>query len=362
MPEVLPTIQVDEIWSRLLRAQVHIIDVRAPVEFGAGSIPASVNRPILNDAERALIGTTYKQEGSERAISLGHELVQGDIKTARVDAWSQEIQSHPETSIIACFRGGLRSQITQRWLAEKGHSVPRLAGGYKKMRQFLMEQISNFCTDQKMIVLTGKTGSGKTQLLNQLADRPVLNLEFLAKHRGSAFGAYSTGQPTQIDFENTLALTLGRLKKDFPNFPVIVEDESRLIGCCVQPEDFFKLLRRSPVLFLEESLETRIENTFQEYVASRVQDAHLFPDLQSALSKIRNKLGGLRHSEIATDMRRAEKVFYEQGDLSLSKIWIEKLICWYYDPMYDSSLAKRDPQILAKGNRHHIMSFLNSMD
>ena len=165
-----------------------------------------------------------------------------------------------------------------------------------------------------------------------------------------------------MDFENALDLALGKIKKDLPNFPVIVEDESRLIGCCVQPEDFFHLIRRSPVLFLEESLETRIENTFEEYVASRVQDVHLFPELQSALSKIRNKLGGLRYSEIATDMRQAEKAFLEHGDLSLSRVWIEKLICWYYDPMYESSLAKRDPQILAKGNRHQIMSFLKAVD
>lgn len=345
----------EELWQRLLNDDVHIIDVRAPVEFHAGCIPASVNHPILNDEERTLVGTTYKQQGSEQAVALGHRLIQGDVKEARVHAWTQEIAKDPQRTIVTCFRGGMRSQITQTWLAEKGIFVSRIAGGYKKMRQFLLERINTFSHTEKLLVITGKTGSGKTQLLKEIQTHPILDLEFLARHRGSTFGSYKIRQPSQIDFENTLALAWGKQQQKFPGKATLVEDESRLIGRCVQPDSFFELLRRSPLLFLEESIEKRIENILQEYVISRSDDATLFLDLAQALGKIKNKLGGLRYSEISADLILAQKAFEDHQDHTLSRVWIEKLIVWYYDPLYDASLEKRNPTILTRGDRNQIL-------
>lgn len=352
-------ISPEEVWRFLLEEDIHIIDVRAPIEFTAGRIPPSVNCPILNDEERALVGTTYKQEGSEYAIALGHKLVQGEVKAKRIAAWIHEIAGNQKT-VVTCFRGGLRSKIAQQWLAEAGWQIPRIAGGYKKMRQLFLGKIESFCGAHQMWILTGKTGSGKTRLLPRIQSHPTLNLEFLAKHRGSAFGAYREAQPGQVDFENILAVELGKLSTQAAKKSVIVEDESRLIGRCVQPERFFEKLRGSPVLFLEESLETRIENIFQEYVALRSQEPGLFQDLDNSLAKIKNKLGGLRYAEISSDMEKARLSFRDHADLSPSRVWIEKLIRWYYDPMYESSFQKRNPKVLIRGDRDEILRFLDS--
>ena len=348
----------EEVWLRLLQDKVHLIDVRAPVEFSAGRIPSSVNHPILNDEERTLVGTTYKQQGSAEAVALGHRLIQGEVKESRVQAWVQEFKKDPEHTFVTCFRGGMRSQITQTWLAEKGIYIPRIAGGYKKMRQLFLDQLDSFSRTEKMLVLTGKTGSGKTQLLQDIQGHPILNLEFLAQHRGSTFGAYKNRQPSQIDFENNLTLEWGRQKQLFATKPILVEDESRLIGRCVQPDSFFELLRQSPVLFLDEPIEKRIENILQEYVIIRSEEVNLFTDLSYSLGKIRNKLGGLRYAEISEDLEAARKAFADHRVHSLSRVWIEKLILWYYDPLYQSSLDKRNPEILARGDRNHILSVI----
>ncbi len=354
----LPTLSPEDLWTRLLDDSVRIIDVRAPVEFAAGSIPASYNHPIMNDQERAEVGTAYKLHGQQHAIELGHKLVQGPIKEERVQAWIQEYQKDPSQTIVTCFRGGLRSQITQIWLREKGIDVLRVAGGYKKTRQLLIEKIEEFCKSHQLIVLTGKTGVGKTQLLSQIQSRPLLDLEALAKHRGSAFGGYSEPQPSQINFENSLAVAMGKLSLQSFTGSILVEDESRLIGRCVLPDNFFALLRESPVIVLEESLEVRVNNTFQEYVVAPIADPTLFPKLQENLAKIKNKLGGLRYSEISADLKTAEQNYNEHRDLEPSKVWIEKLITWYYDPMYESSFQKRNPRVLSKGNRQHILQEL----
>ncbi|WP_413292533.1 tRNA 2-selenouridine(34) synthase MnmH [Bdellovibrio sp. HCB185ZH] len=354
----LPTLSPEDLWTRLLHDSVRIIDVRAPVEFAAGSIPCSSNHPIMNDKERAEVGTAYKMHGQQHAIELGHSLVQGPIKEERVKAWIQEYQKDPAQTIVTCFRGGLRSQITQTWLREKGIDVLRVAGGYKKTRQLLIDKIDEFCKSRELVVLTGKTGVGKTQLLSQVHTRPLLDLEALAKHRGSAFGGYSEPQPSQIDFENGLAVSLGKFGLQSFKGPILVEDESRLIGRCVLPDNFFAQLRESPVLVLEESLEVRVENTFQEYVVAPIADPTLFPKLQENLAKIKNKLGGLRYSEIASDLKTAEQSYNDHRDLEPCKVWIEKLITWYYDPMYESSFQKRNPRILSKGNRQHILQEL----
>lgn len=355
----LDTLQAKDLWARLLEGQVQVIDVRAPVEFAAGSLPASVNRPILNDNERALVGTTYKIEGPERAIELGHRLVSGATKEERIQAWVQTYSQRPEHTVMTCFRGGLRSQLAQSWMRERGYALARLDGGYKKMRQFLMDELAA-ASFQNILVLTGKTGAGKTQFLRESA-YPSVNLELLARHRGSAFGAYPEPQPTQINYENELALALGKTKIRLLNRPLLVEDESRMIGSIVQPEAFFLRKRDSPVLVLNESLEDRIENTYQEYVVSRSSDPELFLSLRASIQKIQAKLGGLRSQEILGDLGAAETHFRETGELSPSRRWIEKLLAWYYDPLYEKSFLQRRPQVLAQGGRSEIHSYLASI-
>ena len=355
MSATLELLTVQNLWQQMLQKEVHIIDVRAPIEFNSGHIPFSVCLPILTDTERADVGTTYKQQGNAKAVELGHQIVQGDIKAERLKNWITEYQKDPVNTYLTCFRGGQRSGITQRWLSENGVNLPRLKGGYKAMRQLMMEELSSFCQTQKLLVLTGKSGAGKTQLLNSLKNKPVVDLEFLAKHRGSSFGKYNQPQPSQSDYENTLSLQLNRWKHHSANSPVLVEDESRMIGSIVQPNEFFELLRSSPVIYLDEPLEARIENTLQEYVVAASGNKDLFIDLQVSLNKLKSKLGGLRHQELIADLQAAHIAFVTHKDFSASRKWIEKLLVWYYDPLYEKSFAKRNPKVLFKASKSELL-------
>jgi len=361
----LPLISVSGVENHLL-AGLPIIDVRAPVEFADGSLPGSVNLPIMNNEERALVGTCYKQKGQEAAIKLGHSLVGGEVKASRVRAWSEYLRENPQ-SLLACFRGGLRSKIAQQWLAEAGLEVVRIEGGYKKIRQHLVESTIKFSSDRHpLLVISGATGSGKTLLLRSLAShRPVCDLEKWAHHRGSAFGGYPSGQPPQINFENQLALDLIRAQNSNIERPLLIEDESRLIGRNVQPPTLFEHLRASPVVLIEESLESRVQVTFEDYILQSpiargsVSDGiETFAAYKKSLEKITKKLGGLRAQEVMSDIKSAEQAFVEKKDLEPSKVWIQKLLAWYYDPMYLGSLESRSPQILFRGTREQCREFL----
>jgi tRNA 2-selenouridine synthase len=182
-----------------------LIDVRAPVEFTKGAFPHAVNLPLMNDEERHLVGTRYKEEGNTEAVKLGHMLVSGALKEERIAAWLTFIASNPK-AMLYCFRGGQRSQISQEWITQSSREIVRLKGGYKAFRNYLMEETERSVEHFQPIVLGGRTGSGKTILLNKIAN--TIDLEKLANHRGSSFGRDILSQPTQIDFENSLAYAL----------------------------------------------------------------------------------------------------------------------------------------------------------
>lgn len=357
------------------------MDVRAPVEFQQGSLPGAVNLPIMADEERALVGTTYKQHGQEAAIRLGYQLVSGDRKAQRVAAWKQFFTAHPE-AVFYCFRGGKRSQISQQWLREAGMEHPLVVGGYKATRQFLMKELEEFAVRRALIAVSGPTGSGKTHFLRSLHNYPVLDLEALARHRGSAFGSLGVAQPSQIDYENQLAVSVLCLEDKFPlKAKPLIEDESRLIGRICQPAPFFVRLRASPVLWLDEPLEIRVENIYQDYIldtsigeaASAVsrclserdvyysQAMALFDRYAQSMQAIHRKLGGLRSQEVFADLEKARKDFLSHGDLAHNKVWIEKLLRYYYDPLYLDSLDRRQVQILFKGSRTEAEKFVQSL-
>jgi tRNA 2-selenouridine synthase len=188
---------------------IPLMDVRAPVEFTKGAFAQAINLPLMNDAEREAVGTAYKQQGQQSAIELGHRLVSGDIQQARIEAWAEFARRQPE-GYLYCFRGGLRSQITQQWLKDiAGVPYPRVLGGYKAMRTFLIETTDQAVQACELLLVGGLTGSGKTEVLVELDNG--LDLEGHANHRGSSFGKRVSGQPGQIDFENALAVDI--LKK-----------------------------------------------------------------------------------------------------------------------------------------------------
>lgn len=346
-----------------------LIDVRAPVEFEQGSLPGAVNLPIMNNEERALVGTTYKQSGREQAMALGHELVSGRVREERLQKWSDHIKSHPQ-AVIYCFRGGLRSQITQRWLAEAGLNRPLITGGYKSVRHFLREQINLHARTHQFLILSGPTGSAKTHLLSHSQNLyPNVDLEALASHRGSAFGSGVNPQPSQIDFENVLAVQLLKVAPLLTTKKLLVEDESRLIGRCAIPESFFLRMRESDLIYVEESFEQRVDNIFSDYVlktaiGERLTEKGLrqFEDYKKSVTQISRKLGGVRTQELLQDLTNSQNEFLaDSQSLESSKVWIAKLLNYYYDPIYANSLAKRSPKILVRGSAAEILQYLKTL-
>lgn len=321
-------------FESLLLQQTHLIDVRAPVEFGEGAMPGAVNLPLLTNDERHQVGLTYKTRGKEKAIELGHQIVNGDVKDQRLNQWIAEIKKHP-ASVIYCFRGGLRSQTVQKWLSEAGVHCPIVTGGYKALRNYLLHVINEKTNQIDFHVVRGKTGSGKTDYLYQ-SQKPFLDLEGLAKHRGSAFGAGPEPQPNQTDFENLLALEILKLSK--LKVPVLIESESRMIGQISLPINLHQMIIAGPSIFLDIPLEARIENIFKDYILnSRLgthQDLNRFDEFQNSVKAISRKLGGLRSQEIIDDLNFSKTEFVEGRGLNSNRVWIRKLLVWYYDLLY----------------------------
>jgi tRNA 2-selenouridine synthase len=345
-------------FARIALERTPILDVRAPVEFAEGALPHSVNIPILENEERAHVGTVYKQEGSEAAIALGHRLVSGAVKESRIEAWHAWLAKNPQ-ALITCFRGGMRSGLAQEWLAGRGVERPRIKGGYKAMRRFYLEQLDAL-PDHPWLVISGPTGAGKTSLLQEVA-RPKLDLEKIARHRGSAFGAYGQPQPSQATFENEVAAELLQLSQSAPEVSWLIEDESRMIGARVMPEKIFLALRISPIVLIEDDLDTRVENTFAEYVAETDLSGRAgeeraqakLREYEQAVMKISPKLGGLRAQEILSLLHGAK----EPDD---HRAWIRKLIQEYYDPFYFNSLAQREKQVAFRGKREEVKAYLGA--
>ena len=152
----------------LLEKQTPLIDVRAPIEFKKGSLPTSVNLPILLDDERHQVGKTYKKLGSGPATDLGFNLVSGDLKEKRVKKWLNFISDNPSAQIY-CARGGQRSKIAQEWIAEQGVNIPKIEGGFKSLRNECLDFIDKACSDEKKwIVIAGMTGTNKTGIISLL--------------------------------------------------------------------------------------------------------------------------------------------------------------------------------------------------
>lgn len=365
---MLQRIDVQDLISHFVNGSP-FLDVRAPIEFNLGSLPGAINLPILNDEERDKIGKVYKQHGNEKAVQLGYRLISGDVKEARLQSWIAQIQKDPRT-ILYCFRGGQRSQITQSWLAQAGIQRPLIDGGFKKARQFLLQNLVEYPLHKTFFVLTGATGSGKTVLLRDLEKfYPVLDLERRANHRGSAYGNLGT-QPSQINFENQLSVDFLKLHdfylRDRPQLNLLLEDESRLIGARYLPENLFLTLRSSPVLKVERSLEERVNQIYQEYIIeafdfeNEEQNQKVFEKYQGALNAIQKRLGGLKHQEI-TKLYQESLVMHQKGHFEAHKNWIRELLVHYYDPMYRDSFAKRNPQVLFQGSHQEIRDYLSDI-
>lgn len=321
-----------------------MIDVRSPAEFSLGAVSNSHNRPILDNTEREQVGIIYRTKGREAAIARGHELVAGVTKRQRIQSWLDVYDQDPN-SVLCCWRGGLRSTIAQKWLRENQIDIPCVEGGYKSLRRFtryVLEAIAK----RNLVVLGGRTGTGKTELLQEFSN--AIDLEALARHRGSAFGQLNESQPMPQNFDFALAAEL--LRTESQQF-LLIEDESRMIGKLHLQPELLAAMALAPLVVLNAPLEERIEFTFNNYVVG--QD---YAQLRNSLQRIEKRLGGVNYKSTSERMRTA----MESGKASDHANWIKRLLEDYYDPMYDYQLSKKQNRIVFQGNTREVREFLHS--
>lgn len=303
-----------------------LIDVRSPSEFANGHIDGAINMPLFDDDERAVVGTTYKHDGRNEAVLVGLEFVGPKMASfVRQIKELSQTQTHERQEVfVHCWRGGMRSQSFAWLLKTAGFAVFVLDGGYKAFRKLVHRKIGH---RHNMIVLSGLTGAGKTEFLKllSLSGEQFVDLEGLANHRGSSFGAIGLGeQPTTELFENRLFVSLDSLD---PSRRFWVEDEGSRLGHVVVPPRFVKQVRRAPAIFLDVPMEKRLDNLLIEY-GELDRDS-----LVDATRGIQKRLGGQNMIEAINAI--------ENGDLRHAA----KITLLYYDRSYlkaKSGMPRKD--------------------
>jgi len=332
-----------------------VIDVRSEGEFEKAHFENTVNIPILSDAHRHDVGLTYKTEGSEAAKALGHKLVSGAYKERMIRQWCDSINSHPlQSALIFCWRGGLRSRLAQEWIYQQGLEVMRVESGYKGLRHEALKLIEN---PAPFVILSGMTGAGKTRLIHKL--RRFVDLEDLANHRGSAFGAHvGKSQPQQATFENKLAQSLYQVAGNF-----VLEDESPNIGRCHVPDHFYARMATAPMVMIETPSRDRALEIFKEYIQTPYAGGMPLHELEHSFARnverIRNKLGGLECDNIKAMLSQSFQFDALNEDCTGAYLdWIERLLTHYYDKLYIHSLSLKSRKTLFKGSWQACLDFL----
>ena len=299
-----------------------VIDARSPSEYALDHIPGAINCPVLDDEERRIVGTLYKQQGAFEARRVGAAMVAANLARHIETHFSDKPQGW--SPLIYCWRGGLRSGSMTTWLRLVGWDAQQLPGGYKRWRQHVIATLEDLCPQLPLQVVCGATGSAKTRLLHALAREgaQVLDLEGLARHKGSLLGALpGQPQPSQKAFETALAAVvegfdLGR--------PVYVEAESRKIGRIALPTPLLARLRASPCLEVVATPEARLAFLLDDY-AYLGDDGH-------ALAATLEHLHDLHSRETLTRWQNWARA------RSLPTLF-EELMRLHYDPSYARSQA-----------------------
>jgi tRNA 2-selenouridine synthase len=304
-----------------------LIDVRSPCEHASEYIPGSINIPLLSDAERAVVGTLYVQQGEALARREALRLIVPKISQIVDDIRCRRASG--QAIVIHCWRGGLRSEAVASFLSVVGIDCFRLTGGYKSFRRHLLEQLDGNRFSFTTVVLCGLTGVGKTDILKELSNlgAQVLDLESLANHRGSVFGSLGLGkQPTQKNFEAELFFRLKGLHTGY----LFLEAESRKVGKLSLPDCIFNRIKSSKRILVTASLESRRTRILSEYSAQLAQQ-----DPESAaryLGKLKERLGAKRCLELIEFARQSQF-----GQL------VEILLAEYYDPLYGRHIERSYP-------------------
>lgn len=295
-----------------------IFDVRTPAEFAQGHIPQAINLPLFSNEERAVVGTIYKQQSPALAMLKGLEFAGAKMRWYVEEA---KKMADNQNIVVHCWRGGKRSEGMGWLLNQLGFDVLILKGGYKNYRNY----IHNYLTEQKanFIILGGYTGSGKTEILHELSKlgEQILDLEAIANHKGSAFGALGeVPQPTVEQFENDLFeayLILDKTRR------IWLEDESKAIGKVYVPDGFWQQMLHAPHIKLEIPLHERVQHLVQIYASYPKEN------LIESFQKIKKRLGGL-HLNIAIEA-------LERNDYAEAA----RIGLLYYDKTYEHCLQNK---------------------
>jgi tRNA 2-selenouridine synthase len=332
-----------------LAKQYPVLDARSPGEYTHAHIPTAHSLPLFTDEERKLVGTAYKQQSREAAIKIGLDYFGVKMK-AMVEEAESLVQSHksgakkalnselltPNSVLVHCWRGGMRSAAVAWLLDLYGFKVYLLVGGYKAYRKWVLAQ---FEIDYNFNIIGGYTGSGKTLLVHQLIkeNKTVIDLEGLANHKGSAFGAIENmPQPGQEMFENLLGEALfvagcslsegtdPSTINDQRSTSIYLEDESQRIGNLQIPMPLWYTMRKAPVFFMDIPFEERLDYITEEY--GKQKKDHL----KEAILRIQKRLGGLETKNALN--------FLEQDNYKESF----RILLTYYDKWYHKGLYNRE--------------------
>lgn len=296
-----------------------VIDVRSPDEYNHAHIPGALSLPLFNDEERKVVGTAYKQQSREVAIKIGLDYYGSKMRTMveQVEQWLRDKQD--KTVLVHCWRGGMRSAGVAWLLDLYGFKVYTLIGGYKAFRTKVLAQ---FRQPYQFRIIGGYTGSGKTEVLHKMSGS-IVDLEAIAGHRGSAFGAVEgVEQPSQEMFENRLALQLILHQQE----TIWLEDESQRVGHVNIPHELWRQMRASQVYFLDIPFEERLQYIVAGY-GKKDKDK-----LVSAIMRIQKRLGPL-------ETKTAINHLLEDNISDCFAILLK-----YYDKQYKKGLQERKPE------------------
>ena len=352
------------LYRSLLMANTPLIDLRAPIEFAQGAFPASHSMPLMTDSERQKVGTCYKKNGQEAAITLGHKLVAHDIED-RIDKWAQFKEANP-SAWLYCFRGGLRSRTSAQFLKDHGVDINIVPGGYKALRRYLIDVIE-LAAKQPLTVIGGNTGCAKTQIIQELKNG--LDIEGLANHRGSSFGKQATPQPRQINYENQLAVEILKISEHANSF--VLEDESKAIGMLYVPLSLFKSMQSAAMVVIDEPLARRYQRLCDEYCSSMIIkfSAELGEEagwqayqeyLHRGLYGVHKRLGLEKFTALKTVLDDALSIQKSSGCCEAHINWIAPILKDYYDPMYQYQLSQKTERIQFSGSAQEVKEWLQA--
>lgn len=313
-------VTVEELLELQKKRELALVDVRSSGEFGDFTIPGSVNIPLFTDAERAEIGTIYKQQSMQAAKDRGLEIV-----SAKLPAFIRSFEAIEPRKAVYCWRGGMRSRTTATLLSLMGIRVYRLTGGIRAYRQWVVDQLEHMEIRQQVYVIRGNTGTGKTKLLQQLAERgyPVLDLEGMAAHRGSIFGQIGLQPHNQKTFDSLLLKELLELH-DRPL--LLIEAESQRVGRVVLPDFIMRAKERGQPIDIILPLEKRIDHILDDYKPQLHQQECI-----EAYSRIKRRI----HTPIAAEIEQ----HLQNGRFPEA---VRLLLEHYYDPRYEHAEEKYD--------------------